>query len=227
MMAALLLPACITITTEGSDDPTPAEPSPTGDSSNVIGSGVVETEERRVSGFDSVVLEGIGELHIEFTGEESLSIEAEDNILPMLTSEVSGNELVLAPRSGTGISANEPIVYRLSVAELSSLSVSGSAEVDARGIVGEELQVFTAGASEIRITGSVDRLQVDATGSATFAGRRLQSNNATVEASGSSEVVVNATDSLDVRATGASRVRYSGDPRVSDEVSAAASVRSL
>lgn len=228
--SAVLLTACsVTFTTEDSDAgngraaPTPTAASPV-HGSTVIGSGKVVSEERQVSDFDAVALRGIGELHIEFTGEESLSIEAEDNILPVLDSEVSENELLLGPRSGIGITTNEPIVYRLTVAELSAISVSGSAAVDAKGIVGEQLTVTSSGSSDIRITGRVDRLSVDKSGSGTFSGRRLESAHARVEVSGSGDVVVNATETLNVVASGSSDVRYVGSPTVDADTSGSGSV---
>jgi len=46
------------------------------------GSGRVVTETREVGGFTKVELSGSGELTIEKTGTESLSISAEDNLLP-------------------------------------------------------------------------------------------------------------------------------------------------
>jgi hypothetical protein len=48
-------------------------------------------ESRQVSGFTKIELSGSGELKIEQTGTESLTISAEDNVLPKITSEVSDN----------------------------------------------------------------------------------------------------------------------------------------
>ena len=50
------------------------------------GSGQLAAEARQVSGFTKVELTGVGELTIEQTGAESLTISAEDNLLPQLTS---------------------------------------------------------------------------------------------------------------------------------------------
>jgi hypothetical protein len=46
------------------------------------GSGQLSSESRQVSGFTKVELSGSGELKIEQTGTESLTISAEDNVLP-------------------------------------------------------------------------------------------------------------------------------------------------
>lgn len=228
-VSAVLLSACITIELgDGSDgEPTPdptSTPTAESDRGMVRGSGVVASEEREVSGFDSVAVEGVGELYVEPTGTESLTIEAEDNILPLLRSRVLDGELVLDLEPGTGISTTEPIIYRLTVAGLNSISASGSPEVDARGIVGDELTVSSSGTSKVRMTGNVTDLRLHASGTSSFSGRQLQSQNAAVEVSGSAEVLVNATDALSVEVSGTADVRYVGSPRVSEQVSGLGSV---
>lgn len=82
------------------------------------GSGHVTTEMRQVSGFTRVELSGTGELTVEKTGTESLMISAEDNLLPLLTSEVSGDTLILGAKSNTTIYATKPITYSLTVTDL-------------------------------------------------------------------------------------------------------------
>ncbi len=52
----------------------------------IQGSGDVITESRDVSGFDSVSLTGIGRVIITQGDKESLTIEADDNLLEYITS---------------------------------------------------------------------------------------------------------------------------------------------
>jgi hypothetical protein len=66
-------------------------------SGTIEGSGNVESESRDVSGFDEVDLRGVGNLSIRQTGSESLSVEAEDNVLPKITTEVVNGRLILSP----------------------------------------------------------------------------------------------------------------------------------
>lgn len=49
------------------------------------GSGTVITESRDLSDFNEVVLQGSGEVVVTVDGTEALTIEAEDNIMPLLT----------------------------------------------------------------------------------------------------------------------------------------------
>jgi hypothetical protein len=67
----------------------------------VNGSGTLTTQSRPVSEFTEVELLGDGELSIEQTGSESLSIEAEDTILPMLRSRIANGRLILDTQEHT------------------------------------------------------------------------------------------------------------------------------
>ena len=79
----------------------------------VNGSGHVETETRQVSGFTGIDLAGSGEVTIEQGDAESLTIEADDNVLPELTSEVSDSVLTLGTKPGTTVRTLNPIRYRV------------------------------------------------------------------------------------------------------------------
>src|SRR4051794_8316426 len=94
--------------------------------STTTGSGPLRTEVREVSGFSTVELTTVGDVRIEQTGQESLTIEAQQNLLPELTSVVSDGTLLLGTRSGAHLVAHRPITYHLTVKELVGLSTSAS-----------------------------------------------------------------------------------------------------
>src|SRR5262249_23160665 len=77
----------------------------------VVGSGRVASEARQVRNFDEVALTGSGTLTVTQTGEESLTIQADDNILPLLTSDVVGRRLTLGTKPNTSFSTPSRIVY--------------------------------------------------------------------------------------------------------------------
>src|SRR5262249_20664375 len=82
----------------------------------VIGSGKAQTISRPVAGFTQISLEGQGALTIQQTGTDSLTIEADDNILPLLTSEVSNDRLTLGTKYNFPFHfmfPRTPITYRL------------------------------------------------------------------------------------------------------------------
>ena len=76
-----------------------------------VGSGDLSTKSRSVSNFNEIVLLGSGTVHVDLTGSESLVIEADDNLLPILTSEVINGRLELG--SSAPYASRSPITYTI------------------------------------------------------------------------------------------------------------------
>ena len=129
--------------------------SPTG--SVVAGSGTLRTEFRDVGGFSTIELTGSGNVIIEQNGTESLSIEAEDNLLPDLTSDVSSGILRLGTRDGIDLDPTLPVTYRVTVEDLAGLQLSGSGSVTAAGITTPAISIDISGSGDVTIDGTADR----------------------------------------------------------------------
>lgn len=190
-----------------------------GSSERLVGSGNVQVEGRSVTGFDRISFTGAAVLLIEQAGEESLTIEAEDNLLPVLTSEVSGGRLVLGLKPNTNITFTSPIIYRLKVRSLSEIEASGSGRVEGSGIDTPELTVTSSGSMKVELTGRADRQVIEVSGTGHFDGGQLGGRRVSVEASGTGRSTVNAAETLDVEVGGTAVVSYRGEPAVSQRVS--------
>src|SRR5512146_726140 len=94
----------------------------------MVGSGNIVSRSIDVSGFDRVTLEGSGDVYIEQGQTESLSVEADDNIIPLLDMRVSGNELVLRVKKGYDVSPSQRIKYHVTIKDLSSITTVGSGD---------------------------------------------------------------------------------------------------
>ena len=90
------------------------------------GSGDLITESRTVSGFDEIVVLGSGKVIVDVTGTESLEIEAEDNLMEFLTTEVVNGRLELGVESGRLISPSRDITYTITASQLNTVTISGS-----------------------------------------------------------------------------------------------------
>jgi hypothetical protein len=183
------------------------------------GSGQVATAQREVAGFTKVELAGQGDLTIEQTGTESLTISAEDNLLPLLTSDVSGDTLVLGTKPNTTILTTEPITYALTVKELDGLAVSGSGTVNAPKLATTELTAEISGSGTITVNGAANDQNLEISGSGRYQAEGLTSKTVKASISGSGEASVMATDVLDVAISGSGSLTYSGNPQVKQEIS--------
>jgi len=211
----------------------------------VYGSGNVKTEPRAVSGFTAVALSGIGHLTIQQTGAESLSIEAEDNILPLLTSDVSGGRLTLGVKPFTSISPTKPINYTLTVKVLSEVEVSGAGDVVASGLTASNMRltisgsgsttltnlstssttVSVSGSGVVTLSGQTQSQDVTISGTGSYRTGDFASKTAKVEVSGEGDVLVRVSDTLNAHVSGSGTVEYIGNPTVTKSISGTGAVR--
>ena len=196
-------------------------------SSGDVRSGRLATESRSVEGFSAVSIHGAGALTVQHTGYESLEITAEDNILPLLESEVRGGRLVLGPVPGSSISATLPIEYRLTVRTLDDIEVSGASAVVVPDLDNEHLSVVISGASAVTLAGRAAVQAVAVSGASSYAAPDLRSRIATVDVSGASVAAVRASESLEGSVSGSSVLEYLGQPVVSLRVTGSSILRHL
>lgn len=98
-------------------------------SSETVGSGVLNTETRTITEFASIELATSGVLEITQGDQVALTIEAEDNLLSLLTSEVKEKRLTLGTTPNVSFRPTKAITYRLSVIALEQITISGSGAV--------------------------------------------------------------------------------------------------
>ena len=185
----------------------------------------MSSEPRDVSGFSEVELNGVGNLSIQQTGSESLSVEAEEDILPKIRTEVDNNRLIIGLGPNTSISTTEPINYKLSVKALNVLKVSGSGNVEAEDISTDELAVTISGTADVEMSGSADSQDVEISGSGDYKAEDLESIEVKIDVGGSGSALINVSEELDVEVSGSGSVEYVGDPTVKQDVSGAGEVR--
>lgn len=189
----------------------------------VRGSGTITTEERSVDGFREVHLEGSGDLVVEVTGEESLTIETDENLLELITTEVRGSRLVI--ENEEAIRPTTGITYRVTAIDFDGVSIAGSADVIAPNVDCDTFSVSVAGAGSLDLAGRCDELDVEIAGSGDLDADALAVDRAEVAIAGSGDVVINARDELRVSIAGSGDVTYVGDPTTDITISGSGDVR--
>lgn len=194
------------------------------------GSGVMVNEERDVSGFDRVSFEGFGTLIISQGSEESLSIEAEDNIMPRIETRVRAGTLEIGFDTSSWQDVVRPtksITFTLTVVSLEGLNLSGAGSIKAQDMEARRFDVGLSGAGSIDITGSAESLEINVSGAGSFDGGEFMAEQVDVNISGAGNATVWATESLDVNISGVGNVSYYGDPQVDETISGLGNLKSL
>ena len=189
------------------------------------GSGNVVDDARSVSGFSRISVGGNAKVIVDQDGSESLTISAEDNLLPLLTSQVSGDTLELGIQTGESIRPTKDIVYHITVKELRGLSISGSGDVDIRNVDTDELAIRVDGSGTITAAGRADTQTITISGAGDYQANDLESSVTVIDIAGTGSAQVSASQSLDVTISGSGNIEYSGDPAVKKSISGSGEVR--
>ena len=194
------------------------------------GSGNVIQETRAIDRVDRIAFEGIGKLVITQGSETSLEIEAEDNILPRIVTEVDRGMLTIrfdTERWENIIRPTKPIIFRLQVENLQELSLSGLGDVELMDLELDVLAVRLSGAGTIDASGSARRLEINVSGAGTYDSADLESEDVNINLSGAGNAVVWATEALDVSISGLGNVSYYGSPVVHQSVTGLGNIQSM
>ena len=185
-------------------------------------SGKLQKERRNVGSFSSISTEGAFDIEIVCQKPQDLEIEGDDNVLPLISTEVSNN--VLHVSSLRGYSASAPITLRISAPDLVGIYASGAGTVEVSGLTNEKFEIDANGAPTIRVSGETKALQIDAKGAGKIDTHKLRAARVVVDAKGVVRVGVYATEQLDVTVSGPSHVIYAGDAAVNKTVNGLGSI---
>ncbi|HWS99418.1 MAG TPA: head GIN domain-containing protein [Pyrinomonadaceae bacterium] len=187
------------------------------------GSGKTKAEKRSLSGFKAVNISGAFEVEIVAQKEAGVELEGDDNLLPLVRTEV--NDGVLSIFNDRSYSTSDAIRVRISVPQLDAVSTSGASDIVVTNVKSDDFNVSTSGAGSLKISGEARTLDLEISGAGSVDTKDLRAARVSVDSSGAAEADVYASEELRVSASGAGSVNYYGDPKnVSESVSGGASV---
>jgi hypothetical protein len=181
------------------------------DFGGVHGSGNVASEKRDLSGFKSIETGGVFQLEVTAQKDFSVEVEADDNLLPLIRTEVRDG--VLRIETEKRLKSSGPIRIRVSAPDIERLDISGAASATLSNIKNSALAIDSSGASKINVSGETSKLSVDVSGATKINADELKAENAVIDSSGASYISVNVSGDLTSDVSGASKVVYSGSPK--------------
>jgi hypothetical protein len=182
----------------------------------VKGSGNRQTQKREIAPFTSISAEGAFTIEVVCQKDVGLEVEGDDNVLPLVTTEVSSNVLHL--NNSKSYAVNQPIVVRISVPNLEGLTVNGAGKLDITQLENERFEIDANGAPSINVSGSTKLVDIDTNGAAKIDTHNLRAARAVVDSKGVSKIDLGVSDQLDVTVSGPSQVTYRGDPVVNKTI---------
>lgn len=210
----------------------------------IKGSGNVVKETREVSGFHGIEVGGAFEVVLVEANTEKVVLEMDDNLLPYVKTRVFGGILEIDnDRDFRNPSELKVTIYFKSI---DNIDISGAASLISDDVIkAESLEFEASGASDVQLQLAVERLEADLSGASkvSFSGKaryaeletsgaavykalELETEESSLDASGAAVARIWVTEKFAIEASGASSVRYKGNPGIDIiDISGASSVR--
>lgn len=210
----------------------------------INGNGKIVSEKRQTGSFTGLTAGGAFEVEIKTGPVSSVVVEADDNLLPYIETEVRSNVLHINSRSRYNIGNGHFKIYII-VPEINYINVSGAANIKAINILKSDdkielktsgaaqinaevdapvIEAATSGAGNIDLRGRTKNYFVKCSGSGNVNSKNLLSETAEVKVSGAGTANVYASINLNAKASGAGTVHYSGAAAVQQHTSGAGSI---
>ena len=119
-------------------------------SNRTKGSGVVKDASRPVEKFSRLMLALPATVTIVQGPTESLNISTDDNLLPLISTRVENDELIIEADKNRGFSTKEGIKIRLTVKSLNGIKISGSGDVIGDQLQSDKLDILIAGSGDVK-----------------------------------------------------------------------------
>lgn len=183
----------------------------TGDSAVVEGNGKTVSEVRTIGAVTEAKIDGAFHVTIALGQGASLVLEADENILPLIKTEVSGERLRIFPDGS--FSTRTAVKVKLSLPKLFALSTAGSSTIAASGFDQESFEIHLSGSSKVTLAGKVHTFAGTLSGAGNLNAEPLDADAVSIDISGAGRCSTTAHRSVAAEVSGAGVIAVHGNPR--------------
>ena len=214
---------------------------------SVRGSGKLQKQTREVSNFNGVALSVPGNVELRIGNTDSITIETDDNILPLIDTVVENGTLRIRSAKRNVNFRQTALTIVIQARHVERISVGGSGSIDATGLRGDRLRFEVGGSGAInardvdsggvsiniggsgsfKVSGKTDQFTASIGGSGNIQAGHLAAKEVQVSIGGSGEAQVWAKEDLNISIGGSGEVSYYGDPRISRSMQRSSSIKRL
>jgi hypothetical protein len=206
-----------------------------------------KTENRSVGDFSRISMGISGDVYISQGETQKLKVEAEDDIIGLIVTEVKNDELKIR-FSKSNVRTRMPIRIWVTTTDLEGLylsgsgnmitetaiktdemelKLSGSGNINVKDLSCDELDAAISGSGNIDVAGKADEMSIAISGSGNCNADEFQTEETDIKISGSGNCKVNASKDLSVAVSGSGSVFYAGNPTIDASISGSGKIRKL
>lgn len=204
----------------------------------------VVTETRNVSSFTELCSEGSFDVYLIHDTVCYVQVEAEENLLPYIDTDVNGDELVIKTHDHRNLKPHNTIKIFVHAPGVNSVTLEGSGKIDCDSIsesnfnihldgsgdifidmaTCDKIKTKISGSGEVNISGTANETDFNISGSGDINSYGLVQDTCFADISGSGDMYVNVNKLLDVHISGSGKVHYYGNPVVNTDITGSGEV---
>lgn len=202
------------------------------DDLNVVPSTRVTTTSFSATNISQLDVSDIFNVYVDFSEtEEYVQVEASENIHQLIEMSQTGDKLIIGLKRNSTITGTPVLNVYIKTATLSKVIAEGAASVEFENLLEtsqldvkvtgaakvsgsidvSDLVASLLGASILDISGRSNSFDIDASGASEMTGYDFATNTLKAYLTGGSNISLVVNQKLDVKASGASNVRYKGN----------------
>lgn len=183
----------------------------------VKGSGNVEQQERKVESFNAIKVSGVFNIYLSQGDKELLVIEADDNLLEYIVSEVSSGTLKIGMKNNTTIKQSKKMNVYITLINIDELVHSGVGDVKCLTPLNlTQFNITSSCVGNFNLKGTSENLTIQNSGVGNINAFEFEAQHCTLANSGVGNVNVNASEELRITNSGVGNVSYMGDAKITD-----------
>jgi hypothetical protein len=184
----------------------------------IFGSGPIVSESRVVGSFNSVTLDGSADVNISKGDSLQVTVKGFQNLVPLFTTTLQGNTLVLKFKDNAFINGNDNIIIDIVMPTFTNISLDGSGDINIASSFPnlEKVSFLVDGSGDITATNSIAKTintKIDGSGNIHTFGVQADSITAVLDGSGNIDVSPNLF--LNAQLDGSGNITYDTNPIVS------------
>jgi hypothetical protein len=197
------------------------------------GNGNVIIENRKVTSFSEIEIDGVLNVILNQGSKEAVNIEADDNLVDLIVVTVSGKKLIIDLKDGESIHDYTELNVFITLVDINKVYVDCVGDVTVQSpLVLESLTLESLGVGDIDLVLDCNNLMIDksSVGDITLSGQtnsfklnssgvgdvlafKLDSKKTIINKSGVGDIQVTATKSIDIETSGVGNIEYKGKPK--------------
>lgn len=198
----------------------------------IKGNGQIEKESRQPGNFEGIQTCCSMEVYVRKGSSYEVQIEADENLLEHIRTEVNQGQLLIRPKEGASLQPSQRIKVYLSMPDLLSLEASSSSrvliedtfpssslqlEVSSSAAVelpfeGEDLRIEGSSSGKIKLSGEAQQTRIEVSSSCRVDAEAFVTRQLRMEGSSSGRVAIGVAEELRAELSSSARLSYTGQP---------------